>query len=367
MTPRGAVKRNPSIRPTAILLGLLAGVGPVAGCVARPQSVGAGERMTASNEGQRSPIDRRAFEPFLDGRWIGNAVAYGPYRDGQAPGGPDPARAEVLEDLRLIARHWHLIRIYGSTGPAEDILSLIHAERLPLRVMLGVWLAPEDRRDSTGAVLETFPAMRDANREQIEAAVRLARTHGNIVIAISAGNETQVSWSAHRFPAEQLIRDIRTLRARTRQPVTTADDYNFWNKPGSRAVAGEIDFITMHAHPLWNGRMLDEALDWTVATYESIRSAHPGHTVVLGETGWATRRHDEGEQARLIKGEAGEPGQRMFCEAVTNWARGSRTTAFFFEVFDENWKGGNHPDEVEKHWGLFGADRTPKSAMAAGG
>ena len=34
-----------------------------------------------------------------------------------------------------------------------------------------------------------------------------------------------------------------------------------------------------------------------------------------------------------------------------------------FEAFDENWKGGDHPAEVEKHWGLFRADRTPKAAM----
>jgi exo-beta-1,3-glucanase (GH17 family) len=52
---------------------------------------------------------------------------------------------------------------------------------------------------------------------------------------------------------------------------------------------------------------------------------------------------------------------------VTRWARESGTTTFFFEAFDENWKGGDHPDEVEKHWGLFRADRTPKPALAGGG
>jgi exo-beta-1,3-glucanase (GH17 family) len=215
-------------------------------------------------------------------------------------------------------------------------------------------------------VLEALPDVRAANRQQVEAAIRLARTYEDLVVAISAGNETQVSWSAHRFPAAQLIRDIRTLRAGTRQPVTTADDYNFWNKPESRAVAAEIDFITMHAHPLWNGKLLGDALAWTQATYESIRTAHPGVTVVLGETGWATRRHDQGEQARLIRGEASERSQREFHAAVTAWARQSRVTTFFFEAFDENWKGGDHPDEVEKHWGLFRADRTPKPAMAGG-
>ncbi len=312
-----------------------------------------------------APAERRAFEPVLEGRWIGNAVAYGPHRDGQAPGGPDPSREQLLEDLRIMARHWQLIRVYGSTGPTPELLALIREHRLPLRVMLGVWLAPETREDSAGRVIERFPANRRANREQVAAAIRLARLHPDLVVAVSAGNETQVYWSAHRFPAAQLIRDLRRLRAGVRQPVTTADDYNFWNKPESRAVADEVDFITLHAHPLWNGKHLAEARDWTVAIHDSIRAAHPGHHVIYGETGWATRRHDQGEQAVLMVGDADEASQRVFHEAITAWARDSRTTLFFFEAFDENWKGGPHPNEVEKHWGLHRADRTPKRAMQA--
>lgn len=311
-----------------------------------------------------TPIERRAFHATLDGRWIGNAIAYGPHRDGQAPGGPGPSRAELLEDLRLMARHWNLLRVYGSTGPTPEILALIHEAHLPLRVMLGVWLEPEDRRDSTGAVLERFPERVRANREQVDEAVRLAATYGDVVVAVCAGNETQVFWSAHRFAAAQLIRDLRDLRARVRQPVTTADDFNFWNKPESDAVAAEVDFITMHAHPLWNGKRLTEALDWTAATVASIRAAHPGVPLVLGETGWATQVHDEGEQARLIRGEVGEEGQHIFHDALIAWAAETGTVTFFFEAFDENWKGGAHPNEVEKHWGLYRADRTPKAVMA---
>lgn len=351
------MRRARAILP--LLLAALAAWAAGTGCAQRaPGGTPGGAPMTSA------PLESRPFEPFMDGRWIGNAIAYGPHRDGQAPGGPDPSRAELLEDLRLIARHWNLIRVYGTLGPAPDILALIREERLPIRVVLGVWLDPEERRDSSGVVLETFPEARRANGAQVEAGIRLARAYEDVVIAVCAGNETQVFWSAHRFAPEQLIRDIRTLRAGVRQPVTTADDYNFWNRPESRAVAAEVDFITLHAHPLWNGKMLAEALEWTAATVASIRAVHPERAVVLGEVGWATRVHDEGEQARLIRGEAGEAGQRTFHRKVTAWAESTRTVTFFFEAFDENWKGGAHPNEVEKHWGLFRADRSPKPAMA---
>lgn len=155
-------------------------------------------------------------------------------------------------------------------------------------------------------------------------------------------------------------------RALTRVPVTTADDFNFWNKPERRAVADEVDFIVTHAHPLWNGRQLDEALDWTKHTCAAIRAEHPLHTVVLGETGWATSVGGQGDQARLIEGRPGEEEQRTFYQAITAWARATRTTTFFFEAFDEHWDGGSDPKEVEQHWGLFHADRAPKRALASG-
>lgn len=303
---------------------------------------------------REEPFVKRTFHPFIGERWIGQAIAYGPHRDGQRPGGPAPTQAELRQDLRLMSRHWSLLRLYGAVGPADSILQIIRDDRLSMKVMLGVWIAPES------------PATEAANRGEIEAAVRLAATYPEIVVALSAGNETQVSWSDHRVPPEQLIACLRELRTRARLPVTTADDFAFWKSPGSRSVAGETDFIVTHLHPLWNGQQLDKALEWTRRTFDEVRTAHPDRAVVIGETGWATRRHNEGDQAKLMKGRLGEGEQKRFHDSFTAWARKERVVGFFFEAFDENWKGGPHPDEVEKHWGLFRADRSPKKAMTDG-
>jgi exo-beta-1,3-glucanase (GH17 family) len=64
-----------------------------------------------------------------------------------------------------------------------------------------------------------------------------------------------------------------------------------------------------------------------------------------------------------MKGALGEAEQAQFYAAARQWVDEARMPMFFFEAFDENWKGGDHPDEVEKHWGLFRADRTPKMAL----
>jgi exo-beta-1,3-glucanase (GH17 family) len=228
---------------------------------------------------------------------------------------------------------------------------VIRADGCDMKVMLGVWIAPEDT---------------SANRRELEAAVRLAAVYPDIVVAVCVGNETQVSWSPHRCTPDFLIGYVRQARARAVVPVTVADDFNFWNKPESRTLAAEIDFITMHAHPMWNGQQLDQALTWLRDQTAVVQALHFERTVVLGETGWATSIHAEGEQAGLIKGRPGEAEQRQFYREVRAWASTAQLSVFVFEAFDENWKGGAHPEEVEKHWGLFRADRSPKAAVRPG-
>ncbi len=307
---------------------------------------------------------QRTFHPFSGERWTGDGIAYGPHRDGQRPGGPGPTREQLREDLHLIARRWGLLRLYGSAESAGTILEIIRTDRLALDVMLGVWIEPEELRDERGAVVDSLPAKRAANRNEIDSGVRLAAAYPDIVRALCVGNEALVSWSAHRCPPELLVRYLREARSRTEQPVTTADDYGFWIRPESAEIAREVDFIVTHLHPMWNGIQLDDAVAWVDTTLAKVRAAHPDRMVIVGETGWATRKHTEGDQGRLIKGTPGEAQQKIFHDAVSVWADRVRVPLIFFEAFDENWKGGPHPDEVEKHWGLYRADRTPKEAVA---
>lgn len=294
----------------------------------------------------------------------GLAVCYGPYREGQAPGGAQPTSAQLLEDLRLIARDFRALRLYSSLGPEREILRLIREHDLPLRVFVGAWIGPEARRDERGEVIEAAAEGIEANRAEVAAAIALAREFPEVVGAVIVGNETQVFWSGHRVDRDVLIGHIRAVREAVRVPVTTADDFNFWNKPESTAVAAEIDFIDNHAYAMWNGVRLEDAIAWTDERMREVRAAHPDHLVVLGETGWATRKHTEGDQAKYIKGTPGEREQAVFYEAIRRWAAESGTIVLYFEAFDEPWKGGAHPDEVEKHWGLYNADRTPKRALA---
>jgi exo-beta-1,3-glucanase (GH17 family) len=354
------MKTPARILATAMALGALA----LAGLGIRSATAQPGSASGVSSVAREEPFRTRPFRPLEDERWIGMAIAYGPHRDGQSPGGASPSREELREDLLLMSKHWRLLRLYGAIGPAGTILDVIREEKLDMSVVLGVWIAPEARFDEKGQVLEKLAEARASNEREVAEAIRLAAAYPEIVSAIAVGNETQIFWSAHRVPQDLLVGYVRHVRAGTSVPVTTADDFNFWNKPESRSVARELDFVMTHAHPLWNGRQLEDALAWTKGVVAEVQSVHPDHLIVLGETGWATQRHTVGEQATLMKGKLGEDEQKAFCDAVNAWTNAERIPIFFFEAFDENWKGGEHPDEVEKHWGLYRADRTPKKAMA---
>ena len=69
---------------------------------------------------------------------------------------------------------------------------------------------------------------------------------------------------------------------------------------GAKRLAREVDFIVMHAYAMWWGQSLDNAVAFTKEKYTEVAALHPEHQIVIGEAGWATKIHSEGEQAQRI-------------------------------------------------------------------
>lgn len=310
---------------------------------------------------QSLPGGRRQLQLELDGRWIGNGVSFSPYRSGQAPGANVPSEEELFADLQLVGYYWRLIRMYDSGEMAQRTLKIIHDRRLLFRVILGVWI-------NSGRT----PAEQEENRRELATAIRLANAYPDIIAAVAVGNEAGVEWSAHRTDPANLVRYVREVRAAIRQPVTCADDYNFWNKEASRVVAAELDFIIFHAYALWNGRRLDEAMAWTADRYDEAVRFHAGIPVIIGETGWATSRDatrtKDGEEGALMKAETSVAAQKQYLRQHYRWVAQRKVPTILFEAFDEPWKGGGAstpPNIAEKHWGVFDEQRRPKPSFEA--
>jgi exo-beta-1,3-glucanase (GH17 family) len=297
----------------------------------------------------------------VNGEWIGNAVSYGCYRQGQAPGLKGPSDKEIFEDLNIIMQHWNMIRVYGADDDTERILKVIKEYNMPLKVMLGVWLENEVDR----------PEIKRENTHQVLKGIKLGNEYHDIIAAINVGNETQVFWSEHRMEQQDLLRYIRMVRKHVPVPVTTADDYKFWGSPESKMIACEVDFIVVHIYALWNGKTLENAIEWMEKIfYQEVRAVHPDKEIAIGETGWATTYNSDqtgpGEQGSLIKGEVSLDAQENYLIQLNNWLNKHQITTFLFEAFDEPWKGGGEesdPSEVEKHWGVFYENRKPKESF----
>lgn len=305
------------------------------------------------------PGGRRPLVLELNGEWIGNGISFSPYRDGQAPYRAYPSDDEILADLRLVAPYWKLIRMYELTPATERTLALIRREHLPIRAIIGAWVTT----DAT-------PEQKAKNRAELDGLIRLANDYPDVVIAAAVGNEACVSWSWFRTEPANIARWAREVRAAIKQPVTSADDYNFWNKEESRAVVDALDFIIFHAYALWNRQPLEGAFAWTAARYAEAVKFHPGVPIVIGETGWATchdpSRKNIGEEGYQMQAEVSDAAQLSYLRQHYRWVNEHRLPTILFEAFDENWKGGGAAtpaNVVEKHWGVFGVDRQPKPAF----
>lgn len=333
---------------TSTGLGLIIILTALTGCAGAPP----GE---PANAGSGSLIERRGFTPTLDGNWIGNGISYGAYRDDEGPQQGPTSKADILEDLQIIAERWNLIRLYGADDQAENILEVIAGSRLPLRVMQGIWL------DAHKSAAE--------NDAQVRRAIELANRFPEIVVAVNVGNEIFVDWSWHRLDdMDRVIEQIREVRTAIRQPVTVSDDYNFWNKPRARRLAAELDFICLHAYAFWNDKTLDAAISWTQDVYRDIQRRFPNHVIAYCETGWPTSRvYDDGSYEGRLVGKAGETEQKIFFEQYDAWVESDGVVSFYFSSFDEKWKGGFDGDnpmaKAEKHWGLYYSNRTPKAVL----
>ncbi len=306
---------------------------------------------------------------FQNGLMAGEAMAvsYSGFREGQHPdrgdGAVNPSAGEILEDLEVLVAHdFGLIRMYDSHVNTRQTLELIREHALPMKVVVGIWLDAEfSNHEGCPWLNEPIPdevlaANAVKNAAEVERGIALAQEFGDIVIAVNVGNEALVEWTDHMVPLEQVLAYVRQVKAGVVQPVTVAENYAWWTRDGT-LLAAEVDFLAVHTYAVWEGKTIDEGLPFTIENIDSVRAAHPDKPLVVFEAGWATEASEFGERAS-------EAHQVRYFNEMREWARETGTTVFFFEAFDEPWKGDpNNPLGAEKHWGLFNVDRTPKAVM----
>jgi exo-beta-1,3-glucanase (GH17 family) len=294
---------------------------------------------------------------------FGPAICYSGFRAGQSPAAKHPTELQVMEDLLLISKYWKYIRLYDVGRHAQTVLEVIRREKIDLKVMIGTCLSAEQNNEacpwqSTNYTQNQLRANKRLNRKQIWQLIGLADQYADFVFAVSAGNEATVDWTDHLVPVESVIEYVRMIKKGTDKPVTFCENYVPWQDK-LHALAEEVDFISLHTYPIWEYKKVDEALIYTIENYEGVKLKYPDKTVVITEAGWATRSNGRG----IPQENANEDFQKIYYENLSRWCSQKGVLTFFFEAFDEDWKGSDEPLEPEKHWGIFTNDRKPKKVM----
>lgn len=301
-------------------------------------------------------FDKLQFEP-------GRAICYSGFREGQQPGGTYPDYNEIREDLLILHGRWRYLRLFDCDQHAETVLDVISREKLDFRLMLGAYIGAEMNNFNcpwnSGVYSEDQLEINCVNNQnRINKLIELATKFPEIIFSVSVGNEACVEWTDHFVPESKVIDYAKQVKAKITQPVTFCENYVPWLVKLQK-LAEVLDFFSIHTYPVWEYRHISESLDYTRENYYAVADKYPHKPVVITEAGWATNSNGRGINPENVN----EEFQKIYFEKLMEWTAKENILTFFFEAFDESWKGSPEPLEPEKHWGLFNIDRTPKVAV----
>ncbi len=261
-------------------------------------------------------------------------VCYGPFRENQSPEqGIFPSEDEIKEDLSILSGFTSNIRTYGNDEILYEIPRLCN--EAGINCYPGAWISGNE----------------SANDQSIENLIKIANQSYNTTKGLIVGSEVLFR---RDISEEKLIEYITQVNLATDIPVTTAETWSEWlNHPN---LAEAVDNILIHVHPYWEGISIYDAVGHVIEKWNKIKEDYPGKEVIIGEAGWPT--------AGNIIGNAvpSEENQRKFLTEFRSLAEKNNAKYFFFDAFDEAWKGADE-GAVGRHWGLLYADRTPKPGL----
>jgi exo-beta-1,3-glucanase (GH17 family) len=276
-------------------------------------------------------------------------LAYSGYRDGQGPGGAQPTRAQVKEDLLKLLPYTFGIRIYALGGYQADIPAI--CDEIGLEVHVGVWLDNDDA----------------ANQKAMDDAIMVIKEGHPSIKSVLVGNEyllrQEVTFKNNLAASEaKLIGYIDYVKTRIPAglPVGTAEPYWWWIKT-SRALWEKVDIIYWQVHPWWDNQSIAGSVPFVTDLHNKVRAkitslnlTNPNKRDIISETGWPTAISHGAAVGSLAN-------QQTYIQKLHAWAVPANMEYWYFCPFDELWK--DEAGGVGPHWGMWNSDRTPKDVI----
>jgi exo-beta-1,3-glucanase (GH17 family)/cellulose synthase/poly-beta-1,6-N-acetylglucosamine synthase-like glycosyltransferase len=261
-----------------------------------------------------------------------SGLTYAPYARSDAPWmRQQPLEVLLHEDLKQLSGTTQKIRTY-SAAQFPQLPGV--AAQYGLRLTLGAWLQKDYAQ----------------NVREINAALEQAASHNNVDRLI-IGNETLLK---KNLTPEHLIVLLKRARAASRVPVSTAEPWHVWIKHPE--LVAEVDFITIHLLPYWEGVGLSSAVDESLERLARVRVRFPGKPIVIGEVGYPS----SGDTIKRAVPSSG--AQAAFVRQFVARAAAEKLDYFLIEAYDQPWKQ-TEEGRVGAYWGMFDAARQPKFAF----
>jgi len=333
------------------------------------------------------------------------AMSYGGYRHKDP--NIEPTLAELKEDMKLLAAMGvKIIRTYKVHKPqAENVLKVItelqkEDSNFEMYVMLGAWI---DCKNAFTDQERDHNVESEANIPQMEKAVALANQYPDIVKVIAVGNEAMVKWAETYYVEPWIIlkwvnylQDLKKEGKLSKDLwITSSDNFASWGGGGEEyhvedlnKLIHAVDFISMHTYPMHDTHYQPEfwlksegqenmtdlektdaamlrAKKYAQMQFENVqnymKSLNVDKPIHIGETGWAS----------LSSGQYGPDGSKacdefkeaLYYQHMREWTKEAGLSCFYFEGFDEPWKGGDNTGNSEKHFGLMTVDGKAKYVL----
>ena len=333
------------------------------------------------------------------------AMSYGGYR--YTDHSIEPTLDELKEDMRLLhVLGIRIVRTYKVHLPqAENLLKAISElkqedSNFEMYVMLGAWI------DCKNAWTEQAPIHNEeskTNTAQIDKAVALANQYPDIVKVLAVGNEAMVKWATSYYVEPWIIlkwvthlQDLKNTGKLTKDLwITSSDNFASWGGGGTEyhvedlnKLIKAVDFLSVHTYPMHDTHYQPEfwlnqdglegksdiekieismlrAKNYAMAQVESVKAYMEGlgvnKPVHVGETGWASL--SSGYYGTKGSKACDEYKEALYYNHVRDWTNAANMACFYFEGFDEPWKGGKDLGDSEKHFGLFTVDGKAKYVL----
>ena len=360
--------------------------------------------MSSCNNSKTSDVNQLTAKDIL-GNSDYLAMSYGGYR--YADHGIEPTLDELKEDMKILhALGVRVVRTYKVHLPqAENLLKAISDLKqkdpnFEMYVMLGAWIDCKNAWTDQEPIHNTES---EANKPQIEKAAALANQYPDIIKVIAVGNEAMVKWAATYYVEPWIIlkwvNHLQDLKKEGKLPkdlwITSSDNFASWGGGGDEYHVDDlnklikaVDFLSVHTYPMHDTHYQPEfwldteglegktdmekieismlrAKEYAIMQYGNVKtymeSLGVNKPIHIGETGWAS--FSSGHYGTDGAKSCDEYKEALYYKHMRDWTNEAGMSCFYFEGFDEPWKGGDNSGNSEKHFGLFTVDGKAKYAL----